>query len=205
MGHEWCLRIRSHWDSPTRSRPTSVIGTGVFSAWILYFPASDVIEFFNTEVHKFRAPGYPGNRIWHRVAWYCVFSVCSFCTGVFGSQTDTISRYFATNRSFLRNEGVVAYKFSKNLGAVWQFWAWSRFRAERPQTLVDTTTRRRGSVQPYVTNSCPGHTEPFLYILEHDLYHWHVKYTPARCVWSRSLTLEPLVVHSCSSFCVFVL
>jgi hypothetical protein len=47
-----------------------------------------------------------------------VSSVCSFCVGVFGSQTVTISRYFAMNHTLLRSEGVRAYTFSKNVGAV---------------------------------------------------------------------------------------
>jgi hypothetical protein len=112
MSHEWYLRIRSFIRLTSLRQPDSKSAAirywdGFGPAWILYFPASDVIVFLNRRVRKFRTPGCPGDRIWHGIASYCVSSVFSFCIGLFGSQTDTISRYFAMNRTFFNIEHVL--------------------------------------------------------------------------------------------------
>ena len=49
--------------------------------------------------------------------WYCVSSVCSFCIGVFGSQTVTISRYFVMNRTIFekrRSAGIQNFQKSRS-------------------------------------------------------------------------------------------
>ena len=134
-------------DRPTRSWPRSVIGTGFCFAWILYIPASDAMDSFSAGVHKYHAAGCPGDSIWHGVALYCVSSVFSVCIGVFGSQTDPISLYFAMNRTLLRNEGVRAYKFSqkrkKNLGAVSKLWELSSW------PLTNFSWHRVSAIQGY--------------------------------------------------------